>query len=274
MSKVGLALSSGGARGIAHVGILSILERECIPIDMIAGTSIGAIIGAFYAAGKTSQEIGDVILSIDRRKMYSFFDFTLSSQGIIRGAKVSEWLTSIIGNLTFDDLKMPFACVAADIMTGEKVVVSKGSVVDGIMSSISIPILYMPFRLQGRYLVDGGLVDPVPVDVVREMGADLTIAATVASDIGKKLKRVITNGLVHPNAPNIFSIIRRLMKVANSEETITGAASADIIITPAVQGRRLRPGDRRRISELISSGEQSAIHAIPTIKSQLKMWGL
>jgi NTE family protein len=271
MKKVGLALSSGAARGIAHVGVLSILEREGIPIDMIAGTSVGAIIGAFYAAGKTSQEIVEAILRIDRRRMYSFFDFTLPSQGIIRGKKVGEWLTSVIGNLTFDDLKTPFACVAADIVTGEKAVISKGSVVDGVMASTSIPILYMPFRFQGRYLVDGGLVDPVPVDVVREMGADLVIAASVAPDMGKKLQEVITNGSVQPNAPNIFSITRRLMKVANSEETITGAASADIVITPAVWGRRLRPGDRRRISELISSGEQAAIRAIPTIKRLLKM---
>jgi NTE family protein len=270
MKKVGLALSSGAARGIAHVGILSILERENIPIDMIAGSSIGALIGAFYAAGKTSQEIGEAIISVDQRKMYSFFDVTLSSQGMIRGEKVSQWLTSIIGNLTFADLKIPFACVAADIMTGEKIVISEGPVVDAVRASISIPILYLPFRWRGRYLVDGGLVDPVPVTVLQEMGADLVIAATVSPETGKKLPRVITDDTTNLNRPNVFRMIQRLMEAANGEATINGAAGADIVITPTVRGRRVRPGDRRRIAELISAGKEAATQAIPDIRVQLK----
>ena len=271
MKKVGLALSSGGARGIAHIGILSILERERIPIDMIAGTSMGAIIGAFYTSGKTSQEIGEAIFKINRRRMYSFFDFAFSSQGIIRGKKVSGWLTSVIGDLTFDDLKIPFACVAADIVTGERIVINKGSVVDAVRASISIPILYMPFHFQGRYLVDGGLVDPVPVDVVREMGADLIIASTVTRDMGKRLQRVIIDGSVHQRSPNIFGMMRRLRKVTKGEATITGVAHADIVINPVIAGRRVPPGDHRRVSELISSGEEAAIRAMPTIRRELRV---
>jgi NTE family protein len=269
MKKVGLVLSSGAARGIAHIGVLSILEKESIPVDMIAGTSIGAIIGGLYAAGKTSQEIAEAVININRRKMYSFFDFALSPHGFIRGKRVTNWLTSIMGNPLFEDLKIPFRCVAADIITGEKIVIKEGRVVDGIRASISIPVLYMPFHWQGRYLVDGGLVDPVPVDIAHEMGAELVIASTVSPDMGKKLQRITFNGALPANPPTIFSVIRRLMKIADGDEIATGAARADVIITPVVRGRRMRPGDRREIGDLISSGEEAAGRALPEVKRML-----
>ena len=267
--KTGLALSSGAARGIAHIGVLSVLEREKIPVDAIAGTSIGAIIGGLYACGINSQDIAEAIKSINRRRMYSFFDFSLSNQGFIRGTKVREWLTSIVGNLKFEDLKIPFCCVAADVITGEKIVIKEGLVVDGIRASISIPVLYTPFHWQGRYLIDGGMVDPVPVDATREMGAEFVIAATVSPEKGKKLQRITIDGVLPPGPPTIFSIIRRLRKVRDGDEIETGASRADMVIKPAVRGRRIRPGDHRRIEELISSGEEAANCALPELKNKL-----
>lgn len=267
--KIGLVLSSGAARGIAHIGVISVLEREKIPIDAIAGTSIGAIIGGLYASGMNSQDIAEAVISINRRRMYSFFDFSISNQGFIRGTKVSEWLTSIIGNLKFEDLKIPFRCVAADVITGEKVVIKEGLVVEGIRASISIPVLYMPFHWQGRYLVDGGMVDPVPVDAVREMGAEFIIAATVSPDKGKILQRIALDGVLPPGPPTIFSIVRRLQKMQDGDEIATGASRADVVIKPAVKGRRLRPGDRRRIGDLISSGEEAANRSLPELKNKL-----
>jgi len=270
MKKVGLALSSGGAKGIAHIGVLAVLEREGIPVDFIAGTSMGALIGAFYAAGRTAKEIEEVIVGVNRKQMRSFFDFTLSGQGIIRGQRVIEWLKYSINNADFSDLRIPLACVAADIHSGEKVVIEDGPVAEGVRASISIPVLYMPFSWRGRHLVDGGLVDPVPVDVVREMGADYVIAATVTPDKGKQLPREIVTGGIPKKPPGIFRMWRLLRKVRRGEVTDTGAVRADIVIAPlGVRGMRLRPGDRRRVAELVSAGEQAAVKAIPVIRSEL-----
>ena len=269
MKKVGLALSSGAAKGIAHIGVLAVLEREGIPVDFIAGTSMGALIGAFYAAGRTAEEIEEVIVGVNRKKMRSFFDFTLSGQGIIRGERVIEWLRYSIDNADFADLRIPFACVAADINSGEKVVIDDGPVAEGVRASVSIPVLYMPFSWRGRHLVDGGLVDPVPVDVVREMGADFIIAATVTPDKGKQLPKLSIAGRMTEKPPGIFRMWRLLRKVRRGEVTDTGAARADIVIAPAVRGMRLRPGDRRRVAELVSAGEHAATEAVPVIRSEL-----
>lgn len=269
MKRVGLALSSGAARGIAHIGVLAVLEREGIPVDFIAGTSMGALIGAFYAAGRTAKEIEEVIVGVTRKKMRSFFDFTLSGQGIIRGERVIEWLRYSIDNAEFSDLRIPFACVAADIHSGEKVVIEDGSVAEGVRASVSIPVLYMPFSWRGRHLVDGGLVDPVPVDVVRDMGADFVIASTVTPDKGKQMSRLSIAGVMPEKPPGIFRMWRLLRKVRRGEVTATGAARADIVIAPDVRGMRLRPGDRRRVAELVSAGEHAAIKAIPEIRREL-----
>ena len=121
--KVGLALSGGSARGLAHVGALAVLEKEGIPVDMIAGTSMGAIIGAFYAQGKDIEQIKDAVMGLSRRKIMSLIDLALPRTGFIRGKRIKDWLKSIIGEVDFEDLKIPFACVATDIGTGEEVVI-------------------------------------------------------------------------------------------------------------------------------------------------------
>ncbi|MBA7675303.1 hypothetical protein ES703_83533 [subsurface metagenome] len=266
--KVGLALSGGGARGAAHVGVLTVLEKEGIPIDMIAGTSIGAIIGAFYTAGKDIGEIKDTILSLTRRRMLSLVDPTLPRTGFIKGKRIKHWLRSIIGDIDFEDLKIPFACTATDITTGEEVVIKQGSVVEGVRASASIPVIFTPAKWQDRYLVDGGLVDPVPVRVLREMGAEFVIAVNVNPYMADRTQEASKEQIENAKAPHIFSIIMRTLNIMEYRVAISGLKQADVTITPKVG--HILPGNFHRARECILRGQRAARHAIPEIRKQLE----
>ncbi len=267
--KVGLALSGGGARGLAHVGVLAVLEKEGIPIDMIAGTSIGAIIGAFYTGGKDISQIKNAVMSLSRRKMVSLVDLTLPKTGFIKGKRIKDWLKSIIGDIDFEDLKIPFACVATDIMTGEKVVIKQGSVLEGVRASASMPIIFTPAKWQGRYLVDGGLVDPVPVRVLRQMGADFVIAVNVNPYISDRTEGVDKEQIENLKAPNIFSIVIRTLNIMEYQAAMSGLKEADVTITPKVG--HIGPGNFHRGRECILRGQRAARHALPELKRQLEV---
>jgi NTE family protein len=265
MRKVGLALSGGAARGLAHVGVLAVLEKEGIPVDMVAGTSMGAIIGAFYAQGKDIKQIEKAVMSLSRRRIMSLADLTLPRTGFIKGRRMKDWLKSIIGDVDFEDLKIPFACVATDIGTGEEVVIKQGSVVEGVRASVSMPVIFTPAKWQGRYLVDGGLVDPVPVSVLKEMGADLTIAVNVNPYITDRSQENKEQNL---KAPNIFNIVMRTFNIMNYQAAMSGLQQADIAITPQVG--HINPSNFHRARECILRGHRAARHAIPEIKRKLE----
>ena len=266
--KIGLALSGGGARGLAHIGVLAVLEREGIPIDMIAGTSIGAIIGAFYAQGKDISQIKDAVMSLSRRRIVSLVDLTLPKTGFIKGKRIKDWLKSIIGDIGFEDLTMPFACVATDIMTGEEVVIKQGSVVEGVRASVSMPVIFTPTKWQGRYLVDGGLVDPVPVRVLKQMGADFVIAVNVNPYIADSIQEMNKEQPENLKAPNIFSIVIRMLNIMGYQAAMSSLKEADVTITPKVG--HIGPGNFHRGRECILRGQRAARHAIPEIKRQLE----
>jgi len=265
--KVGLALSSGAARGLAHVGVLDVLERKGIPIDMIAGTSIGAIIGAFYAAGKGIGEITGAVTGLSLRKMMSLADFTIPTNGFIKGKKINGWLKSIIGEIDFSDLKIPFTCLATDISSGKAVVIKQGPVVAAVRASASIPIIFTPARWQGRYLFDGGLVEPIPVRALREMGADIIIAVNVVPYMGVR-KKADAEDLETQKAPNVFSVLIRMMYIMGYQAAQAGLREADIVITPEVG--HILPGNFNRARECILQGKRAAQRAIPEIKRVLE----
>lgn len=177
--KIGYALGGGAARGLSHIGVLKVLHEHDIRPDFIAGTSIGSIIGALYAGGYDPEDIEQLVLGLDWKKLVYFFDMTLPVTGLIQGKRVVALLKSILGDITFSDLRCDFRCVATDIVSGEEVVLSDGSLVEAVRASISIPGIFTPVEHSGRYLVDGGLVNTVPVSVCREMGADYVIGVNV-----------------------------------------------------------------------------------------------
>jgi len=176
MPKLGIALGSGGARGMAHIGVLRALEDGGIKPDIVAGTSIGALVGGVYAAGKL-DELTDIVLGLDWKKAARYFmEVNFPRSGLMEGARVVEILSEIVGEREITDLPMIFRAVATDIMSGCEEVIGDGGLVEAIRASISVPGIFTPARRNDAYLVDGGLVNPVPVSVCRAMGADVVIA--------------------------------------------------------------------------------------------------
>ena len=185
--KVGLALGSGGAKGLSHIGVIKFLEEMDIKIDFIAGSSIGALIGGAYASGLSIKEIEDIALEIDFASTVKLFSPGLGKSGLITGKKIQEFLISILGNKNIEYMPIPFTAVASDIITGQEIHFNKGSLLKAIRSSISIPIVFQPIICDNKVLVDGGLVNPVPINVVREMGADCIIAVNILSSKNKSI---------------------------------------------------------------------------------------
>ncbi len=254
--KVGLALGGGAARGLAHIGVLEVLEREGIPIDMIAGTSIGALIGALYAQQKDVSRIKNLAMELGSKRFSFLVDPTLPKTGLIRGRKIEEALRSIIGDIEFRDLRIPFACVATDIDSGEEVVIEQGLVWEGVRASASMPVMLAVAKWEGKNLVDGGLVNPVPVSLLRTMGADFIIAVNVAPN------RIVRER----KEPNIFSVIMQMLYIASSQVVKSSLSGADIVIEPQVG--HIAFADFHRTEECVLQGELAAQDLIPEIKRQ------
>lgn len=194
MGRMGIALGSGGARGLAHIGILEELASLGIEPDLVSGTSMGSFIGAGYCGGHL-EKMRKLALEIDiRTLLFRFIDFGLPHSGLIEGKRVNALLEELMPEATFEGLDKPFRCVATDLKSGEEVVFSKGRVQPAVRASISIPGLFTPVSHEGRFLVDGGLVNPVPVDQLKDMGASWTLAVDVnqgclARGAGKRVKK-------------------------------------------------------------------------------------
>jgi NTE family protein len=266
--KVGLALGGGAARGMAHIGVLEVFEREGIPIDMIAGTSIGGMVGAFRARGQDSSAMKETALKLNVMKMLSLADLALPKSGLFGGKAVINLLQKTMGNdVKFEELPIPLALVATDIVTGEEVVIDRGSVLDGVRATISIPGIFTVAKWRGRYLVDGGLVNPVPVSVLKTMGADFIIAVNVMPDVGADVHHLKSAGGKKPKEPNIFNVILQSLYIGTYIIAKASIEGADIIITPDTL--HIHPGDFHRARECIELGEIAAREAIPEIKRRL-----
>ncbi len=186
---VGLVLGCGSSRGWAHIGAIEALEDANIPIDLIVGCSIGSYIGAIYAS-ESIKSLKDFVLKMDGKKVFSYFDIVLPRSGLLDGTKKLRELFSIHTDVqNFSELKIPVMMVATDLETGQKVVLKSGKLLNALRASMSIPGLFAPARIKNRWLVDGGLVDPVPVSVARAVGADIVIAVDLSSGIISKQKR-------------------------------------------------------------------------------------
>ncbi len=279
--KIGLALGSGGARGYAHVGILKILEKEEIEIDFIAGTSVGSLIGSLYALGFDIDEIEKIVLEQDFMEYITFksisFDlketkdrnvlgFSINIPKLIANPRLPRGLISTVGiRDEFDrisnwahfeyDLQIPFKAVATDLITGEKIIMDKGKVSNAVAASISIPGIFSPFEFEDKILVDGGLKDPVPVDVVREMGADIVIAVTLRSVKEEKKE-----------PDNIISIADRSIEIMVEDLTKLSLEGADIILEPSYVGEvSFLMGEKERV-QVIKAGEDEATARISELK--------
>jgi predicted acylesterase/phospholipase RssA len=190
---LGLALGSGAAYGLAHIGVLKVLEKNGIYPDVIAGSSIGALVGGLYAAGFSMTELEGIAKSIDLKtgffKLLGFQDMSLAHHGFFKGHQVTRWLESHIGDKTFRDLKIPFKVVAANLFTSEEVIIDSGRVSEAIRASISIPGIFRPVLHNGTYLIDGGVVDPLPVRILSSLGVKKIIAVNVLPGPKDRIER-------------------------------------------------------------------------------------
>jgi NTE family protein len=266
--RVGLALGGGGARGLAHIGVVDVLQREGIPIDMIAGTSIGGLVGAFCALGKDPSLMREMALKINIVKMLSLADLALPKSGLLGGKAVINLLQKRMGrDVKFDELPIPLALVATDITTAEEVVIDQGSVLEGIRATISIPGIFTVAKWHNRYLVDGGLVNPVPVSVVQDMGADFIIAVNVIPDVGARVRQAKKGEKQRQKEPNIFNVLLQSLYIGTYIISKASVEGADIVINPDTA--KINPGDFHRARECIEQGEIAAWEAMPEIKRKL-----
>lgn len=185
--KVGLALGSGSSRGWAHIGAIRALAEAGVEVSFVAGTSIGALVGAGLALDKIDA-LEDFARQLDWKQIVSFLDVTFPRSGLIDGEKVSEFFRSHMQEIDIEKLPLPFCAIATDLATGDEVVLGQGNLVEAIRASISIPGIFTPAKLDGKFLVDGGLVNPVPVKAARSMGADYVIAVDLSHDLVDKGK--------------------------------------------------------------------------------------
>lgn len=183
--KVGLVLGSGSARGWAHIGVIEALEEEDIPINYIAGVSIGAFVGAIYATGKLNS-LKEFALQLSWKMILSYFDVVFPRSGFLDGKKVYDLFVMHTDAQTFEDFLIPVKMVATDLYSGEEVILDSGNIIDAVRASIAIPGILTPVRRGDQLLVDGGLVNPVPVDVARDMGADVVIAVNLNTDLTRR----------------------------------------------------------------------------------------
>ena len=181
-SGISLALGGGAARGWAHIGVLRALDEAGIQIDMIAGTSIGALVGGCYLAGKL-DELEDFARSLTRRRLFGLLDFNLGGNGLFGGMKLTARMQEHMNGLTFEDLPKPFVCVAAEIRTGHEIWLSSGNLITAMRASYALPGVFEPVTCNKRVLVDGALVNPVPVSVCRAYEQPLVVAVNLHYDL-------------------------------------------------------------------------------------------
>ena len=251
--KIGLALGGGFARGLAHIGILKVFEEEHIPIDFIAGTSVGSVIGASYASGVSAKELSE-IASLVRFKDFS--RWTFSRFGLFSNDKMAQLLNRVLRCKTFEELRVPLAVAATDIITGEAAVFTQGELVNPVRASCAYPGMFMPVNINGRLLVDGLLAHAVPAAPLRDMGAERVISV------------YLNARWVKPHGPrHVFDIIGQCFSIAQDKMCGLWKSISDIVVEPDIGD--FGYDDFVRAPELVRAGEIAARAVLPQIRAWL-----
>lgn len=295
--KIGLALASGGARGSAHTGVLKVLEAEGITISAVAGSSIGAMVGGVYAAGIPIKEIEQEWLRASFPKVVRSFLPTFPRAGLSSGAELRRYLKELLGEVLIEDLTIPFAAIGCNIDTGKAVILDRGPLVNAIRASTSIPGLFQPVRWENHLLVDGGLVEPLPVSLCRDLGADIVIGVDIIpacypttldrrklwNRLGQSIKaRTTTKTWIPSNLaellddvfkeqksedrplPGVYSVINQAVVIFQQEILRLKLSfwPADLVIRPDLP----RGLNYLRATEGIHAGEEAMRKALPELK--------
>lgn len=248
--KLGIALGGGFARGLAHIGVIKVLEEEQIPIDFVAGTSVGSVIGAGYASGVSAKEL-DEIAHLVRFKDFS--RWTFSRFGLFSNDKMAIFLSKILRCKTFEELKIPLAVAATDIISGDAVVFTSGDLVDPVRASCAYPGMFQPVQIGSRLLVDGLLAHAVPAMPLREMGAERVLSVYLAAH------------WVKPRGPrHVFDVIGQCFSIAQDRMCGPWRAASDLVLEPEIGD--FGYDDFARATDLIRAGEVACRAAMPTIR--------
>ena len=297
--KIGVALGTGSARALAHIGVLKALEREGINIDVISGTSFGGLIGGMYASGMKPEEIEDTFLKLTKKKVFSLFRPAPRRSGFIDKKRLEKFVREFVKDIDISELKIPFGAPCLDIMTGETVVIDRGPLVRAIMATLSYPILFTPTEYYGRYLIDGGTIDPLPVDIARGLGAEIVIASFPFPSANERLRR-ITESMLNNKVDKKICFIHSDNGISNGKNADSGKGllngnnkdgvinmahifmqlssilenqilllqwekhKPDLLIVPDVND--MKPLEFHRAKDAIPAGEKAVMQALPRIK--------
>ena len=274
---VGLALSGGGARGLAHIGVLKVLDREGIPVDLLAGTSAGGVVAALRALGMSPGEMEERGFWLGRwRNLVQLVDRADSRMGLFSAQKVADLLHRHFGDKTFSDLDIPLALVAVDLETGEEVVLQEGLVLDGLRATTAYPGVFEPVRIGERLLVDGGVLNNLPCDVARSMGADVVIAVDIGV-VMDDLPGFLESQRQHwfrPSLNLIFEALSRSVAIMrmHMRQAKLRACPPEILMCPDIPEGITPFRGFARSAECIAAGERAAESALPAIRQRLERW--
>lgn len=264
LPKISLVLSGGAGRGNAHIGVLKVLEREQIPVDYLAGASMGGIIGAGYAAGMSPQAMeAEALRMAHWLRLLDLVDRKLPQKGIVTGERIESYLAGQIGDLTtFNDLRIPLKLIAVDLISGQEMVLHEGRVVDAVRATVAVPGLIAPMEMNSCKLVDGGVLNNLPVDVAREMGGDIVIAVNVMGGFGGMIPNWMGQFTVDTQRA-LAIMFRRLYDIKMEQ------SPPDVLID--LNGR-LSSGavsGYTQAAETIAAGEAAAEAALPQIRQAI-----
>ena len=250
--KIGLALGGGAARGFAHIGVIKMLEAQGIVADYVAGTSAGAVVGSLYAGGYDAFAMQKIAVQLDEK---IFADWTLGGRGLLKGEALQDFINQHLNKRPLEKLNKPFATVATDLNSGERVVFRTGDTGMAVRASAAVPGVFQPAQFRGRSFVDGGLTSPVPVRAAREMGADIVIAVDISD---------------RPEGQPVDSLAAILWQTTTIMGGIIGAnelKGADIVIRPKL--RYVKSWDFTARHDAMLEGEKAALAALPNIRQKL-----
>ncbi len=284
MKDIALALSSGGARGLAHIGVIEELEAQGYHITSMAGCSMGALIGGVYAAGKL-EEFRDWMKTIDKKKMLELTDFSLSLNHLVKGTRIIKAIMEFVPDVRIEDLPIPYCAVATDWISGREVVIDKGSLFEAIRASISLPTFYEPVRRDGMILIDGGVVNPIPMNRVQRHEGDLLVGVDVSGHDykaqwekmqkqaekqkhDKSLKAKLLDMIIPDNIEfNYYTLLSRTSSIMIRQNSLLMAqlTKPDILID--IQMSRYGSFDYDKSERLINIGRNKARKALETLEA-------
>ncbi len=251
-TKIALVLGAGAAKGFAHIGVLKVLEAQKVPVAMVVGTSVGSFVGSLYASGFDAYALQKIALSLDR---WDLAELTIPDKGFLKGERLRDFVNSKVNGVPLEKLKIPFYAVATDIRTGEEAVFATGNTGMAVQASCAIPGVFQPASFAGNSYVDGGVVNPLPIDVARRHGADMVIAVDITAGIDHKLP----TGAMETIMKSIDIMYNKISQLTISK--------ADVVIKPKVT--TVSAVDFSQRHEAIMEGERAALAAMPRINEIL-----